>query len=477
MPEVQATIVFEKVWAAIHEKCPACIDTGPHAECQWCLGSGRKYKYIKNKGSSRSSKTYSIAQAVYLYSIKNKQKRVSVFRDTKIDCKETVGKDMSTIYPTMPFADTVTFNKTESIYHFITTKSTIEIEGTDDANRIHGYNGDVTWFCEPYDISEEVFNQLDMRTTDFVILDLNPKEDHWSDRLELNPRCLVIHSTFKDNPFCPPEQKKKILSYQPVSMTEVVLSKALTEHEGKIYDTQANKLGFTPQQIRELARCQENERQGTASRFNWSVYGLGEKAERPNRIFHWTEISDGDYQKLDAVKYYGVDWGVVDPWGILEAKYYDGGLYLHELNYDSENQVREKLTFDQQAEVNKDLEKGVVRWLFNQLNISKKCYVIVDNNRVIKLQALQEMGYNNTFSALKPPGSIIDGINQLLNLKVYYTSSSSNLKYEQENYSREVDRYGIVLEEPEDKNNHLIDPARYIVSFMVFLGVIKPKKA
>jgi len=75
--------------------------------------------------------------------------------------------------------------------------------------------------------------------------------------------------------------------------------------------------------------------------------------------------------------------------------------------------------------------------------------------------------------APKPPGSIIDGIDLVSGLKVFYTASSTNLKMEQENYSRQVDRYGIVLDEPEDKNNHLCDPARYITLFLVLMGIIK----
>jgi len=56
---------------------------------------------------------------------------------------------------------------------------------------------------------------------------------------------------------------------------------------------------------------------------------------------------------------------------------------------------------------------------------------------------------------------------------VYYTASSKNLKYEQENYRRKVDRYGIVLEEPEDTNNHLMDTARYGAEFLRSQGIIK----
>jgi len=46
------------------------------------------------------------------------------------------------------------------------------------------------------------------------------------------------------------------------------------------------------------------------------------------------------------------------------------------------------------------------------------------------------------------------------------------LQYEHENYSRQVDRYGIVLEEPEDLNNHLIDPIRYVAQYLRKIGVI-----
>jgi hypothetical protein len=36
-----------------------------------------------------------------------------------------------------------------------------------------------------------------------------------------------------------------------------------------------------------------------------------------------------------------------------------------------------------------------------------------------------------------------------------------------------VDRYGIVLEEPEDIDNHLMDPSRYIALFLQARGIIK----
>jgi len=75
--------------------------------------------------------------------------------------------------------------------------------------------------------------------------------------------------------------------------------------------------------------------------------------------------------------------------------------------------------------------------------------------------------------ANKVAGSIIDGVDLLNNLQVFYTSTSTNLKYEQENYSRQVDRTGVVLEEPEDVDNHLMDPTRYVAQYLQGLGIIR----
>lgn len=461
MYDIDATVVFQKLWAAIHARNP---------------DGSRTYRYIKLVGSSRSSKTRSLIQSHYLYAFSNKQKRISVWRSTKKDCKDTVGKDMEIVYPSMPHYNMMTFNRTETIYS-TPSKSTIEICGTDDPNKVHGFNGHVLHLNEPYDISRDTFDQLDMRTEEYIVLDLNPKQNHWSDDLDGDPRTIVIHSTFKDNPFCPLEQRIKILSYQPVKLCRLVEDKLLGETEARTYDITANKLLFPEADITELKRCIENENKKSASVYNWTVYGLGEKAERPNRIFFWDEIPDAQYLQLNATKYYGVDWGTVDPWGIVEVKYYDGALYLHELNYQSENEIKEGLSpaelqalYDPHDQEN----LGLVKWMFNKLGIPKKNYIVCDTNRPMKILALHQAGYSYAVEAPKPPGSILDGINLLTEMKVYYTASSKNLKYEQENYSRMVDRYGVVLEEPEDKDNHLAgDPTRYVAMFLLLMDIIK----
>lgn len=459
------TIVFEKNWDAIH----AVDENG-----------NRLYKYIINKGSSRSSKTYSLIDCYDLYARSNMNKRLTVWRDTKTDCKKTILNDtLKHLKKTNRYGVNQIFNKTESILTY-DTSSTFEIHGTDDEETVHGLTQDAAWLNEPYKISKDTFDQIDQRTSDFIFIDWNPKKSHWIEDLEKDPRAIVINSTFKDNPFCPPEQRYKILSYQPVKSCEIVLSGILPEQDAKVYDIEANKLMFTPKQLKELSRCRENENKKSASDFQWQVYGLGLKAEKPNRIFNWNEISLDDYLKIYTRQiHYGVDWGSVDPWGIVEVKYYDGALYCRQLNYLSENQWRDRMNSTERSQIDaedvgktNDQKTGIVKWLFQKLAIPFSSVIQCDNNRTTKILKLRQMGWEYAVAAIKVPGSIVDGIDILMDIPVYFTSDSEDLKHEQENYSREVDRYGVVLDEPEDDNNHLMDPIRYVALYLRKEGIL-----
>lgn len=461
----QATIVFQKNWEAVHDFI--------HGEYEEDGSPRRRYRYILNRGSSRSSKTHSIIQMFWMLALEHANIRLAVFRGTKKSARDTVFKDMKKVYPNMPGFHMVILNKTDLSWEF-PNGSVIEINGTDEPEKIHGYNADVIWLNEPYDLSEDTFEQFKLRTSMFIIIDINPKMVHWSDKLTKDARCKFIHSTFRDNPWCPIEHKRSILSFQPVSQCDLVTEKMLSDKDAFEYDVLLNESKFDIKKLKELSRCRENERKGSASKFNWLVYGLGEKAERPNRIFSWKEISDEDYNKLTLTKYYGSDWGAVDPWAVVEVKYYDGNLYVKELNFRSENEMKAMMGMTERENVSGRPE-GLVPYMFNQWNIPKTAYVCCDDNRPMKIRTLRECGWDYSIATMKYSGSIIEGISMLENLKVFYTSSSSNILLEQENYSRKLDRNGIVLEEPEDKHNHSIDAIRYVVMFLRMQGIIRPR--
>ena len=142
------------------------------------------------------------------------------------------------------------------------------------------------------------------------------------------------------------------------------------------------------------------------------------------------------------------------------------------MNYDSEDEWEKKLSVTERNAIKKENE-GFITWLFTKLNVDKKKDIICDSNRPLKIAALRANKWERAVAIRKQHGSIVDGVDLLQNLRVFYTHTSENIKYEQENYSRSKDSNGKVLDEPIDADNHLIDPIRYVALYLQQIGVIK----
>lgn len=397
---MQATIVFEKIWNAIN----ATNEDG-----------SRKYKYIINTGSSRSSKTHSILQIEWVMCLKKPNTRVSIWRETKADCKMTILADLKKAVTTFPNIESVVFNKTESIYTF-SNGSTIEFMGGDEENRVHGFQGNIAHINEPYKFSLEAFDQIDMRTSDFIIIDWNPKNKHWIDEVSKRENAIVIHSTYKDNPFVPEEQKKKIESYDPSNPFNI--------------------------------------EQGTANAYLHAVYALGMKAEKPNRIFKgWKVLPKGDFDKIPYPSYYSTDFGLSAPTANLEFKFDgDKSFFFRQRLYKPMNQM-----------------KGTLSEEFENIGVPKDRENICDSGNEInqsESRKLKNSGFN-VIPAKKGAGSISAGIETMQKCIIYYTEDSADLENEYEQYSWRVYN-GMQMDEPEQNgDDHLLDCARMGVSWYV----------
>ena len=395
---MQATVVFEKIWNAINATNP---------------DGSRKYKYIINTGSSRSSKTHSILQIEWVMCLKKPNTRVSIWRETKADCKMTILADLKKAVPTFPNIENVIFNKTESIYTF-PNGSTIEFMGGDEENRVHGFQGNIAHLNEPYKFGLEAFDQIDMRTSDFILIDWNPKNKHWIDEVSKRENAIVIHSTYKDNPFIPEEQKKKILSYDP--------SKTF------------------------------NIEQGTANAYLHDVYALGIKAEKPNRIFKgWKTLTQSDFYKLPYQSYYGLDFGLSAPTALVEMKFDgDENYFFREVLYCPLNEMKGTLTEE-----------------FERLGIEKYKQIICDSGNELNKEEsrkLKNAGYN-IINAKKGSGSIASGIETMQKSKIHYVTESYNIENEYENYSWKIWQ-GIQMDVPEENgDDHILDAMKYVISW------------
>lgn len=410
----------------------------------------RKISRLKKRiwviqGGQGAGKTFAVILLLVNHAYSQPGKEIIIASSELSKMRITVMKDFVKILRELGIYQEVSVSDT--LFKF-SSGSFIKFIGLDKEDIGKGLRSDIVFINEANKISFDTYRELTSRAKR-VILDFNPNSEFWA-HVEVVTRddAEFLILTYKDNEF---------LSYQ--ELKEIERYMMLAYHDPTIPNRDH------PSNVK--SKYWQNK---------WHVYGLGIIGTNPNRIFFWDQVPDETYHALNAVKYYGVDWGTVDPWGILEAKYYDGALYLHELNYLSENQVKESLTHEELLQIHNPAESDnqtLVRWMFNKLGVQKKSYIVCDTNRPLKLMALHEAGYDYAIAAPKPPGSIIDGIDLVSGLKVFYTASSKNLKYEQENYSRMVDRYGIVLAEPEDLYNHLCDPVRYIALFLSIMGLIK----
>lgn len=370
-----------------------------------------RYKYIKHVGSSRSSKSWSIEEHVIRKCEESDNLRVTVWRDTRESLGNSVWKDFRKIFPLSGRKYKFPRN-TVPIY--FNNGSVIEPHG-DDTTNAHGITQDIAWLNEPYKMTKETFDQIDQRANQ-IIIDINPSGAHWSDDLDKNCRCKVIHSTFDLNPFCPIEQKKKILSYNPDNPINI-----------------------------------EN---GTADLYMWMVYGLGLKAEKPNRIYRdWIKILDVEFDDLLLPSYYGLDFGSTNPTAVTEVKYSDGNFFIKERLYKPISQMSNSLP--------QELES---------IGIDKKTPLICDSADPLRISELIANGFN-AIPAMKGAGSVKARIDFINGKRIHYTQSSINLESEYENYEWEIVS-GVNLERPLKKDDHALD-SLYVIQFMQFyLGIL-----
>ncbi len=395
------------------------------------------------QGGQGAGKTFSILILIANYAKGNADKEIFICGAELSKMRITVIKDFIKILKEIGIYDPNAF--TGGTFYRFPNGSFIKFIGLDKEDIGKGLRSDLVFVNEANRIDFETYRELTARAKR-VIIDFNPNGIFWAhEEVMTREDAEFIILTFEDNEF---------LDQAEVAEIMLMKSRAFIDPTLKDYDRESNV-------------------KSKYWRNKWNVYGRGMVGSNPNRIFYWTAMPDEDYKKLPYKRYFGVDWGVVDPWGIVEAKYHDGNLYLHELNYASENDIMSKMTPKDIEELRK-VEEGIVKMMFQKLDIPKTAVIVCDDNRPMKVVALRAAGYDYAITAAKGPGSIEEGIELISKLNVFYTASSKNLAMEQEKYSRVIDRFGVVLSEPEDANNHLAgDPTRYICQFLRAQGIIK----
>lgn len=181
----------------------------------------------------------------------------------------------------------------------------------------------------------------------------------------------------------------------------------------------------------------------------WQVYGMGEVGNLEGVILtNWSQV---DAMPETPRRCLGIDFGFTnDPTAVLDVRYSDGDLYWDELLYQTGITTAALIQF-----IKSDPELA-------------RAVLVCDSAEPRTIAELNLAGLR-AVPAEKGPDSVRNGIDTLLQRKLYITKRSTNVIKEARNYRWRTDRDGRSLNVPVDMWNHGIDGGRYGSTYLVGL--------
>ncbi len=167
---------------------------------------------------------------------------------------------------------------------------------------------------------------------------------------------------------------------------------------------------------------------------------------RAGRIYtNWEEITDQQFEEVEAMTYYGLDFGFThDPTACVAVKRKDDKIYLKDIFYGTGMS-----------------ETAIYNRIVDLIPEHYNHYIYADGQEARLISSLESRGVN-IIAANKGKNSRKDGVEFIKTFQVYYVPSE-NLKKEVETYSWAVNRNGEPLNVPADGGDHLLDAFRYCV--------------
>lgn len=267
---------------AVSQSKRTVLVTPVYKENWEALVDGEK-RYIVNEGGTRSGKTYSIMQVLVTYASHNPNTRITVCSHSLPHLKRGAMRDFVTIAMGWGVYQESNHHKTDSVYHF-PNNSFIEFIGLEEAEKARGSSRDILFVNEANLINKKLFDQLDMRTSWKVIIDLNPSDfDVWCYQVADGDEAVKIHSTYKNN-----------ITNLPSKQVEVI------------------------------------ESYKDADPLMWQVFGLGLRGTSQDQVYTHYQITD---QLPGKSCYYGLDFGYNVSTALVRVETYEGANYVQEVLY------------------------------------------------------------------------------------------------------------------------------------------------
>ena len=358
-------------------------------------------RYISNKGGTRSTKTYSTLQFLHLLIPKTDSPGdiTSVVSETYPHLKKGAIRDFEKIIG-HPLIGDPHWSETNHTWTY-DNGAMLEFWSADSPLKVHGSQRKRLFVNEANHIPYEIFRQMAVRTSGLIFIDYNPASVCWiQEKIESKDNCVLIKSTYKDNPF------------------------------------------LSDLQIREI---EDNKSDSNW----WKVYGLGEEGSLEGLIYSFEQIDHLPVKDDNLVEIQGLDFGFTnDPTARVQvyADHRKKILYVRERCYETHMQNRHIITSLQEDGVGRGVE------------------IYADCAEPKSIADIKEAGFKVIPCDKDAPvksDKLLFQLQWMQGWTLFVTKDSVNLINELRNYTWMTDKDGNQLNQPIDKFNHLLDALRY----------------
>lgn len=358
-------------------------------------------RYISNKGGTRSTKTYSTLQFLHLLipKVDKAGDITSVVSETYPHLAKGAIRDFENIIG-HPLVGDSHWSETNHTWTY-DNGAKLEFWSADSPLKVHGSQRKRLFVNEANHIPWEIFRQMAVRTSGLILIDYNPASVCWiQEKIESKDNCILIRSTYKDNPF--------------------------------------------------LSDLQVREIEDNMSDANWwKVYGLGEEGSLEGLIYTFEQIDRLPEKDNNLTEIQGLDFGFTnDPTARVQvlADHRKKILYARERCYETHMQNKHIIA-DLQAD-----------------GVGRGVEIYADCAEPKSIADIKEAGFKVIPCDKDAPvksDKLLFQLQWMQGWTLYVTKDSINLINELRNYTWAKDKDGNDLNQPIDKYNHLLDALRY----------------
>jgi len=149
------------------------------------------YRIIVNEGGTGSGKTQGILLLIGLLANTKADNRImSIVSESLPHLRLGAMRDFDSLMNNQ-------FKERDTVYKI--RKNLIEFFGVDNLGKVRGPRRDWLFINEANRVKKEVWNQIEPRTRELVLVDFNPDREFWVHDLKGRNDVAWIHSTYRDN--------------------------------------------------------------------------------------------------------------------------------------------------------------------------------------------------------------------------------------------------------------------------------------